>query len=140
MLFNHKNIRRDPYEKSVYAPEKPIRLDEARLEAWARAHGQRRESLTPRALRSAVSDLPDDAATARPEAMRRGAVARLIRRFLGKPHDAPLHGQMRDEKPRVPYVWTVDAEPAIPDADADAGTVTGDGKRLKPEYGGGGAG
>lgn len=43
MLFRLKRVRRDPYGPLFCQAEKPIRLDEMRLAAWARALGQKRD-------------------------------------------------------------------------------------------------
>lgn len=42
MFFLSKRVRRDPHNRFLHDPDEPIRLDEARLNAWALALGQRR--------------------------------------------------------------------------------------------------
>lgn len=44
MFFEFRLGRRDAHSLPPYHPEKPIRLDEVHLGAWARALGQRRET------------------------------------------------------------------------------------------------
>lgn len=47
MLFRSKHYGRAQQAPPRFQPEKPIRLDEARLALWARALGQRREAFRP---------------------------------------------------------------------------------------------
>lgn len=48
MFFSSKRLVRDPYSLSTYEAEQPIRLDDARLDAWALSLGQRREAYQPK--------------------------------------------------------------------------------------------
>jgi hypothetical protein len=83
-MFSKKEfVRRDPYFASVEA-EKPIRLDEARLDAWALALGQQRGGDRP-AFRAHRGELPDvDFSRAVPARRKAGLIARLISRLFGR--------------------------------------------------------
>lgn len=91
-MFSRKKdfVRRDPYPAGVEA-EKPIRLDEARLDAWAFALGQQRASGRP-SFRPHRGELPD-LDLSRVVAVRRGPglISRLVLRLFrrAKRPDAP---------------------------------------------------
>lgn len=81
MFFRSRRVRRDPYSLT-YEAERPIRLDEARLEAWALSLGERRGGFEP-ARRPHREMLPDvDLSRAVPvESL--GLIARLLGWFAG---------------------------------------------------------
>lgn len=83
-MFSKKEfVRRDPYFARIEA-EKPIRLDEARLDAWAQALGQKRSGDPPafRAHRGQLPDVDFSRAVAAPR--RRGLISRLFFRLFGR--------------------------------------------------------
>lgn len=117
MFFRRKRIRRDPY-LSLHEAQRPIRLDEARLDAWALSIGQRREAYQPE-RRTHRGMLPDvDLSQAVPARRRPGLLSRLLRRLAGRRSDenptAEAAGETTDrglalgEAGRKPYVWLVD--------------------------------
>jgi hypothetical protein len=119
MFFRKKRVRRDPYQ-SIYEAQRPIRLDEARLEAWALSVGQRRD-IHQSERRSHRGMLPDvDLSQAVPAEKQPGLLRRLLRRLAGRPSDAGSaaeaageatdHGLALGETGRKPYVWLVEAE------------------------------
>lgn len=120
MFSRYKRVRRDPYSLSIYESERPIRLDEARLEAWALSIGQRRDAYQPgRKLHRGM--LPDvDLSRAVPAERRPGLLRRLLRRLAGarpdegsgvqKAGEETDHGLALGETGRKPYVWLVDAD------------------------------
>jgi len=125
MFFRYKRVRRDPYSLSIYESERPIRLDEARLEAWALSVGQRRQSYQPE-RKPHRGMLPDvDLSLAVPAERRPGLIARLFRRLFPRKRDgqAPAEEPGRTEGPhaalgesaRKPYVWLVDADVSVSD-------------------------
>lgn len=85
-MFSKKDyVRRDPYFAS-YEAQKPIRLDEARLDAWALALGQQRgedrSSFGP-SFRPHRGELPDvDLSRAVPVTREPGLFLRLVFRLF----------------------------------------------------------
>jgi len=118
MFFRKKRIRRDPYFSS-YEVQQPIRLDEARLHAWALSIGQRREAERPE-RKPHRGMLPDVDLSQAVAAQGPGLLRRLLRRFAGRPSDEnPVaeaageetdHGLALGETRRSPYVWLVEAD------------------------------
>lgn len=79
MFFKKELVRRDPYFAS-YEAQKPIRLDETHLDAWAVALGQQRERP---AFRPHRGELPDvDLSRAVPAKRKQGLIVRLIFRLF----------------------------------------------------------
>ena len=100
MFFEFKRVRRNPYSPTPYPPEKPIRLDEVRLDAWAHALGQRREW------------------DGRLSALRHRLAVRLFRRILAVRGKHPgeevgiadkRRSGLGDFRPSS-YVWLIEAE------------------------------
>lgn len=129
MFSKKKRIRRDPYF-SIYEAQQPIRLDEARLDAWALSIGQRRETYRPKA-RPHRGMLPDvDFSQGVPVERRPGPIVRLFRRLFRRNSDEPTpvgetgagetgrtegpHAAL-GEAPRKPYVWLIEADVSGPD-------------------------
>ena len=119
MFFRKRRVRYDPYF-SIYEAQRPIRLNEARLDAWALSLGQRREPYQP-AIKPHRGMLPDvDFSRAIPAERRPGLIVRLFRRLAGRPSnenpaaetagEATDHGLALGETSRKPYVWLVEAE------------------------------
>lgn len=118
MLFRKKRVRRDPYSLSIYKTEQPIRLDEARLEAWALSVGQRRESFQPK--RKPHRGMLPDVDLSRAVSAKPGPIARLFRRFFarkrGEGAEAEVSGgtegshEALGEAHRKPYVWVIEAD------------------------------
>jgi hypothetical protein len=100
MFFEFKRVRRNPYSPTPYPPEKPIRLDEVRLDAWAHALGQCREW------------------DGRVSALRHRLAARLFRRILAVRGKHPAEEVGIADKRRSglgdfrssSYVWLIEAE------------------------------
>ena len=124
MFFRRMRIRRDPY-LSIHEAQRPIRLDEARLDAWALSVGQRREP----ERRTHRGMLPDvDLSQAVLVARRPGLLRRLLRRLAGRRSDetppAEMAGETTDhglalgETGEKPYVWLVDDAEPEPGAEA----------------------
>ena len=120
MFYRSDRGRRDPHFLPIRDYEDPIRLDEARLDAWAMALGeQRRARYRPRG-RPHRGMLPDvDFSRAIPAPPRPGLVARLFRLFAGRPSkeaspaDAAESGTgdlVLGETERKSYVWVHDRE------------------------------
>lgn len=122
MFSRSKRVRRDPY-LTTYEAEQPIRLDEARLDAWALSLGQRRNGYQPprRPHRGMLPDVDLSCAIATERGP--GLIARLFRRvFRRRPEDPeqPAGGTEGShaalgEARRKPYVWLVETESDIPD-------------------------
>ena len=122
MFSRYKRVRRDPYSLSIYESERPIRLDEARLEAWALSVGQRRQP-ERKPHRGMLPDV--DLSLAVPAERRPGLIVRLFRRLFRRKRDeqAPAEEPGRTEGPhaalgesgRKPYVWLVDADVSVSD-------------------------
>ena len=125
MFFRKKRVRRDPY-LSIYEAQRPIRLDEARLDAWALSVGQRREADQPK-RRTHRGMLPDVDFSQAVPAERPGLLRRLLGRLSGRRSDEnPAaeaaggetdHGLALGETGRKSYVWLVEAE-SEPEAEA----------------------
>ncbi len=116
MFFRFKRVRRDPYTTQLLEAERPIRLDEARLDAWALALGQRRDAERP-AFRPHRGQLPDVDLSQLVRVHRPGPLARLWRRLFRRGQSEPEEpgASVRldpalGETARKPYVWLVDAE------------------------------
>jgi hypothetical protein len=120
MFFRSDRGRRDPHFLPIRDYEDPIRLDEARLDAWAMALGEQpRARYRPRG-RPHRGMLPDvDFSRAIPVPRRPGLVARLFRLFAGRPNkeappaDAAESGTgdlALGETERKSYVWVLDRE------------------------------
>lgn len=115
MFFFSKRIRRDPYRIDLSEADKPIRLDEARLEAWALALGQRRETGLP-AFRPRRGQLPDVDFSQVVRVRRPGLIAGLLRWLLGDDADDQDAGATAGteaalgEGRRKPYVWLVETD------------------------------
>ena len=128
MFFSSKRLVRDPYSLSTYEAEQPIRLDDARLDAWALSLGQRREvyQLKRNPHRGMLPDV--DLSRTVPVANRPGWVARAFNRLAGKRPDAALPGDTSGETTvrsvalgeggRKPYVWLVEADASEPEKNA----------------------
>lgn len=104
MIFEFKRVRRNPYSPTIYPPEQPIRLEEARLDAWASALGQHRDGV----LRASA---PRDRLAAR-------LATRLFRRILARRNKAMQEGAgtadgrrsgLGDFGPSA-YEWLIEAE------------------------------
>ena len=132
MFFRSLRGRRDPHFLPIRDYEDPIRLDEARLDAWAIALGEPRRA-TYRAQRSPRRGmLPDvDFSRVVPVGRRSGPMALLFRWFAGKapepagtaetPGETAESGLVLGETRRKPYVWLVEpntSDEAAPDAAA----------------------
>ncbi len=116
MFFRFKRVRRDPYTTRLFEAERPIRLDEARLQAWALALGQRREAES-RDFRPHRGQLPDVDLSQVVRVDRPGMVAQLLRRLFGRGRSDPKEpgasarvDPVLGETVRKPYVWLVEAE------------------------------
>ncbi|MBX3580333.1 MAG: hypothetical protein KF810_00335 [Rhizobiaceae bacterium] len=115
MFFFSKRIRRDPYRIDLSEADKPIRLDEARLEAWALALGQRRETRRP-AFRPHRGQLPDVDFSQVVRVRRAGLIAGFFRWLLGDNADDDAAGATAGadaalgEGRRKPYVWLVETD------------------------------
>ncbi len=101
MFFESKRVRRNPYSPPPYPPEKPIRLDEARLDAWANALGQHRDGV------GRTSALLRDRLAA---SLFRGILAR---RNKAMPEETGIahrrQSGLGDFEPSA-YVWIIEAE------------------------------
>jgi len=143
MFFRSRRVRRDPYSLS-YEAERPIRLDEVRLEAWALSLGVNREDVEP-ARKPHRGMLPDVDLSRAVPVPRQGLIGRLFRRLLGgRPEetasvapDGETAGEtgMSDvalgEFRRKPYVWLVEPESAEPDeTEPSASAVEYNGSRA----------
>jgi hypothetical protein len=125
MFFRKKRVRRDPY-LSIYEAQRPIRLDEARLDAWALSIGQRRQAYQQE-RKPHRGMLPDVDFSRAVPAERPGFLRRLLRRLAGaRPGEGSGvemagegtdHGLALGETGRKPYVWLVEAE-SEPEAEA----------------------
>lgn len=124
MFFRKKRVRRDSYF-SIYEAQRPIRLDEARLDAWALSIGQRRETHQPR-VKPHRGMLPDvDFSRVVSVERRPDLLTRLFRRLFERKRDepAPAEESGRTERPhaalgetgRKPYVWLVETDVSGPD-------------------------
>jgi len=135
MFFRPKRLLRDPYSLSTYEAEQPIRLDDARLDAWALSIGQRREAYQPK-RKPHRGMLPDvDFSRRVPVASRPGWVARALRRLAGKRPDGARPGGASGETTvrtvalgetgRKPYVWLVEADASEPEKSTPATKYNG---------------
>jgi hypothetical protein len=132
MFYRSDRGRRDPHFLPIRDYEDPIRLDEARLDAWAMALGEQPRARYRQRGRSHRGMLPDvDFSRAVPVPRRPGLVARLFRLFAGRPRkesspaDAAVSGTADSalgETERKSYVWVLDWESnaAKPGAPVDA--------------------
>jgi hypothetical protein len=130
MFFRSDRGRRDPHFLPIRDYEDPIRLDEARLDAWAMALGEKPRARYRRRGRSHRGMLPDvDFSRAVPVTPGPGLVARLLRLFAGWPskEDSPPDtaesgtGDLAlGETERKSYVWVLDweSDAAKPEAPA----------------------
>ncbi len=120
MFFRKKRVRRDPYRLSIFETERPIRLDEARLDAWALSIGQSRGDRQPK-VKPHRGMLPDvDFSLMVPIKRRPGPIRRLLRRIFGRGREeqaaAEASGRTEEshaalgETERKPYVWLVEAQ------------------------------
>lgn len=115
MFFRFKRVLRDPYTIDRFEADKPIRLDEARLEAWALALGQRRETHRP-ASRPHRGQLPDVDFSQVVRVRRPGLIAGFFRWLLGDDADDEDAGATAGteaalgEGRRKPYVWLVETD------------------------------
>lgn len=145
MFFRPRRLLRDPYSLSTYEAEQPIRLDEARLEAWALSLGERRDRFKP-ARRPHRGMLPDvDFSREVAVEPLRGAISRLLRWLAGRRPDEPGTAKSAGEATgetaqqdvalgesrRKPYVWLVEPDNAEPDeAEPSASVVEYNGSRA----------
>jgi hypothetical protein len=128
MFFRPKRVRRDPYSLSIYEAEQPIRLDEARLEAWALSLGARRDELGP-ARRPHRGMLPDVDLSRAVPVERRGLIVRLLSWLARKQTAEALPAESAGETTgpdvalgetwRKPYVWLVEPDNSAPDEAAE---------------------
>ncbi|MEP9389533.1 hypothetical protein [Mesorhizobium sp. KR9-304] len=124
MFFRPERGRRGPHILLIRDCDEPIRLDEARLAAWAMALGQNRSGYGPR-RRSHRGMLPDvDLSRAEPAPRRPGLIARLFRslaRRIGKaakpvgaafrePEKSAVGMEALGEAGRKSYVWPTERE------------------------------
>jgi hypothetical protein len=120
MLFRKKRVRRDPYRLSIHEAERPIRLDEVRLDPWALSIGQSRDDYGPRD-KPHRGMLPDvDFSRAVPVERRPGLMTRLFRRiFVREREEKAQAGESGGKEGshaslgevlRKPYVWLVEGE------------------------------
>jgi hypothetical protein len=131
MFFRSHRGRRDPHFLPIRDYEDPIRLDEARLEAWAMALGEQKRP-SYRARRQMHAGMLPDVDLSR--AVRRpGMIAGLVRMFAGQATGdagqvgAAVSGTENTplgEAERKPYVWVLDrqsdaAKPDEPDRAKD---------------------
>jgi len=123
MFFRFKRVRRDPYTTRLFEAERPIRLDEARLDAWALALGQRREADRP-TFRPHRGQLPDVDFSQLVRVDRPGLVAWLLRKLGRRGHPEPEESgasgrvdPVLGETVRRPYVWLVEAESGLSEAE-----------------------
>ena len=120
MFFRSKRGPRGPHILLIRESEEPIRLDEARLAAWALSLGQRREAEQPpfRPHRGELADV--DLSRAVPVPRKAGLISRLIGWFAGR-RAGPAEGAKalgetaRDavalgEARRKHYAWLVETE------------------------------
>lgn len=119
MFFRSHRGRRDPHFLPIRDYEDPIRLDEARLDAWAMALGQpRRPGYRRRSHRGMLPDV--DFSRTVPAERGSGPIALLFQRLTGKaaepglgdatPGDTAGPGVALGETGRKPYVWLVGDE------------------------------
>jgi hypothetical protein len=140
MFFRSRRVRRDPYSLSIYEAEQPIRLDEARLEAWALSLGVRRDGIEPEG-RPHRGMLPDVDLSRAVPVERRGVIARLLRWLLGKPPEEASSVEPAGETARrdvalgefwrKPYVWLVESDDArLDETEQSASAVEYNGSRA----------
>jgi hypothetical protein len=130
MFFRSDRGRRDPHFLPIRDYEDPIRLDEARLDAWAMALGEQPRARYRRRGRPHRGMLPDvDFSRGVPVTRGPGPIARLFRLFAGRPSkeaspaDAAESGTgdlALGETERKSYVWVLDweSDAAKPEAPA----------------------
>ena len=120
MFFRSDRGRRRPHLPLICDAEEPIRLDEARLGAWAMAVGHDRGYFGKPSRRPHRGMLPDvDFSRAVPAPRRQGLFARLFRLFAGRqrnqaaPAGAGESGagdRALGEAERKAYVWVLEWE------------------------------
>ena len=118
MFFRSDRGRRGPHILLIRDSEEPIRLDEARLAAWAMAIGQDRGIVGKPSRRPHRGMLPDvDFSRAVPAPRRPGLFARLLRLFAGRRrNEAASAGAAESgtddralgEAERKAYVWVLE--------------------------------
>jgi hypothetical protein len=130
MFYRSDRGRRDPHFLPIRDYEDPIRLDEARLDAWAMALGERPRARYRQRSRPHRGMLPDvDFSRAVPAPRRSGLVARLFRLVARRPrNEAASAGAAESgtgdlalgETERKSYVWVLDweSDAAKPEAPA----------------------
>ncbi len=126
MLSRPKRGPRGPHIQFIRDSDQPIRLDEARLAAWALAIGQRRDAGRP--MRPHRGKLPDiDVSLAQPAVRQAGLMRRILRWLAGRSPAAgaaaePAVAEARQrlapgEVRRTPYIWVNEAEPETGEPD-----------------------
>ena len=133
MSFLSEGGRNSPQPSPTLLPQEPIRLDEARIHAWALALEQPRpEGPQRRPNRGMLPDV--DLSLAVPAARRPGFFTRLFRRLAGRAADAtappgnPLDARALGEGERKPYVWVIASE----SKDAGAAMPVRNSKQAEP--------
>lgn len=107
MFFESRRGRRDTQSPPLYRPERPIRLDEVHLDAWALALDQRRETYGPMFRtdqpRGLFARLPRWIFRFRPEHVAQG----VVRSGVAIEPDRGI-----GEAGTKPYVWLAEIESA----------------------------
>lgn len=125
MSFRFDGGRQRPQPITTLPPQEPIRLDEARLRAWALAIDEqpRHPGQQRRPHRSMLPDV--DFSLAVPAPRRPGFIARLFRRLAGRPAGTVASAETAGndaalgEAEQKSYVWVIASE------SKDAGSPAG---------------